>query len=52
MLVTDPNDRFSSKELYNLMMKSTFDLREQSSIGSYYLIQIILIKTVKKKCLI
>ena len=45
MLVTDPNDRFSSKQLFNIMMKSTLEMNndEQSSKGNCYLIQIILI---------
>ena len=44
MLVTDPKNRISSKELYDLMMKSYFDIKEDSSKGSYCFIQIILIK--------
>ena len=31
MLVTDPNNRINSKELYDWMMKSTFDIKEDRS---------------------
>ena len=38
MLVSEHHNRIDSKDLYELMMKSTFDITKDSSKGNFCLI--------------